>query len=220
MLARIVQAVAEAQRTRASIQNIVDKVSSIFVPTIAAVAIAAFGVWLIVEPEPALSYALVLGVLVLIIACPCALGLPTPVSIMVSMGRGAADGILIRTAEALENMEKVDTLCIDKTRMLTEGKPVLTDIYAAPGFEGNDVLAIVAALEKGSEHPLSSAIITGSKEKAIEISVLSNFESILGHGIQGNVSKKIVIARTQRLLRNFGISLVDHELPYHKTRSS
>jgi Cu+-exporting ATPase len=220
MLARIVQTVAEAQRTRAPIQSIADKVAGIFVPVVVAVAIAAFGIWWMVGPEPSLSYALVAGVSVLIIACPCALGLATPVSIMVGTGRGAAAGVLIRNAEALENMEKVDIVCVDKTGTLTEGKPVLTDIYVVPEFQEDDVLAVVASLEKGSEHPVASAVVTGAREKGLEIVASSNFEAIPGHGVRGNVSEKSVIIGTQKLLNNLNVPLLDQDLPHQKPGGS
>jgi Cu+-exporting ATPase len=220
MLARIVQTVAEAQRTRAPIQSIADKVAGIFVPVVVAVAIAAFGIWWMVGPEPSLSYALVAGVSVLIIACPCALGLATPVSIMVGTGRGAAAGVLIRNAEALENMEKVDIVCVDKTGTLTEGKPVLTDFYVVPEFQEDDVLAVVASLEKGSEHPVASAVVTGAREKGLEIVAPSNFEAIPGHGVRGNVSEKSVIIGTQKLLNDLNVPLLDQDLPHQKPGGS
>jgi Cu+-exporting ATPase len=169
LLARIVQMVGDAQRSRAPIQRLADKVSAWFVPAIVIIAIVTFIVWALLGPAPALAYAVVNAVAVLIIACPCALGLATPMSIMVGVGRGANAGVLIRNAEALEAMEKVDTLVVDKTGTLTEGKPKLVSVVVAPGAgEERELLAIAAGLERGSEHPLAAAIIAGAKERGVE----------------------------------------------------
>src|ERR1035437_10188853 len=163
LLGQIVNMVAEAQRSRAPIQSLADKVAGIFVPAVLAVSVLTFIVWMWLGPEPKLAYAIVNAVAVLIIACPCALGLATPMSIIAGTGRGAQVGVLIRNAEALEFMEKVDTLIIDKTGTLTEGKPKLMEVVVAAGFEQKDVLKLVASLEKGSEHPLANAIVKGAE---------------------------------------------------------
>ena len=164
MLSQIVQLVAEAQRSRAPIQRMADRVSGWFVPAVIAVALLAFGAWVIWGPEPRFSYGLVAAVAVLIIACPCALGLATPMSIMVGVGRGAQSGVLIKNAEALEHMEKVDTLVVDKTGTLTEGKPAVTAIVPAAGFSETDVLRLAASVERASEHPLAVAIVRAARD--------------------------------------------------------
>src|SRR6266702_1274679 len=192
LLARIVQMVAEAQRTRAPIQNLADVVSSYFVPAVVGVALVAFVVWSIYGPPPAMSFALVSAVSVLIIACPCALGLATPMSIMVGTGRGAQGGVLIRNAEALERMERIDTLVVDKTGTLTEGKPRLTSILAADGVAESRVLQIAAGLERGSEHPLAAAILQGAKERRVKPGSVSDFVSITGKGITGTIGGRQV----------------------------
>src|SRR5712664_4245779 len=176
LLAQIVQMVAEAQRTRAPIQNLADTVSSYFVPAVVGIAIVAFVVWAIYGPPPAMSFALVSAVSVLIIACPCALGLATPMSIMVGTGRGAQGGVLIRNAEALERMEKIDTLVVDKTGTLTEGKPRLTMLVAAQGFSEADLLRLAASLERASEHPLADAIVQAAKERHLELGKVEEFD--------------------------------------------
>ena len=163
LLARIVQMVAQAQRSRAPIQRLADQVAGWFVPAVIAVSLLAFAAWSLWGPEPRLAYALVAAVAVLIIACPCALGLATPMSIMVGVGRGARTGLLIKNAEAMERMEKVDTLVIDKTGTLTEGRPALTGVIAAEGFDGDRVLQLAASLEQASEHPFASAIVAAAK---------------------------------------------------------
>jgi P-type Cu+ transporter len=207
MLARIVQMVAEAQRTRAPIQSTADKVAGLFVPLVVAVAVLAFVVWWIYGPEPTLSYALVAAVSVLIIACPCALGFATPMSIMVGTGRGAEAGVLIRNAEALEIMEKVTMVCVDKTGTLTEGRPALTAIYPADGFDENDLLSAVAGLERGSEHPIAAAIVAGAEVRGVSISDPADFEAVPGYGVRGRVNGKSVIAGTKNFLNNQGIVL-------------
>src|ERR1700730_1527310 len=167
LLSQIVQMVAAAQRSRAPIQRLADRISSWFVPLVIAIAVLAFIAWAAFGPEPRFAYGLVAAVTVLIIACPCALGLATPMSIMVGVGRGAEEGVLIKNAEALERMEKVDTLFVDKTGTLTEGKPRVTNIIAASGIGEDDLLSLAASLESASEHPLAEAIVAAAKEKKL-----------------------------------------------------
>ena len=190
MLSQIVQLVAEAQRSRAPIQRMADQVSGWFVPAVIAVALLAFGAWAIWGPEPRFSYGLVAAVAVLIIACPCALGLATPMSIMVGVGRGAQSGVLIKNAEALEHMEKVDTLVVDKTGTLTEGKPAVTAIVPAIGFSETDVLRLAASVERASEHPLAMAIVRAAEERNIATAGVSDFDSPTGKGALGTVEGK------------------------------
>src|SRR3989440_2801300 len=187
LLAQIVQMVAEAQRTRAPIQNLADVVSSYFVPAVVGIAAVAFVAWSIYGPPPAMSFALVSAVSVLIIACPCALGLATPMSIMVGTGRGAQGGVLIRNAVALERMENIDTLVVDKTGPLTEGKPRLTGVVAAEGTTEEHVLQVAASLERGSEHPLAAAILRGAEDRGVELASVSDFVSITGKGVAGTL---------------------------------
>ena len=205
MLARIVQMVAEAQRSRAPIQKIADVVSSYFVPAVIGIAIIAFVVWLLVGPEPRLTYAIIAAVSVLIIACPCALGLATPMSIMVSSGKGATMGVLFKNAEAIETLRKVNTLVVDKTGTLTEGRPKLVEVVPASGFDENKLLKLAASLEKGSEHPLAEAIIKGAEERDIELSQATNFESITGKGVTGTVEGRKVYLGNNKLLDDFSI---------------
>ncbi|HEY4345688.1 MAG TPA: heavy metal translocating P-type ATPase [Parvibaculum sp.] len=194
MLARIVQMVADAQRSRAPIQRLADQVASWFVPLVIAAAALAFAGWAIWGPEPRLAYGLVAAVAVLIIACPCALGLATPMSIMVGVGRGASEGVLIKNADALERMEKIDTLVVDKTGTLTEGKPSVTAIVAAQGVEEADLLRLAASVERSSEHPLADAIIAAAKARGLALAEVSDFDSPTGKGAQGTVEgKRIVI---------------------------
>ncbi|WP_342729335.1 heavy metal translocating P-type ATPase [Bradyrhizobium sp. B097] len=192
MLARIVDMVAKAQRSRAPIQRLADRVAGWFVPAVIAAAVLAFIAWTVFGPEPRLTFALVAAVTVLIIACPCALGLATPMSIMVGVGRGAHSGILIRDAQALERMEAIDTLVIDKTGTLTEGKPKVVRIIAAEGFDENDVLRLAASVEQGSEHPLAQAIIASARERKLASAAVSNFASPSGKGATGTVEGKQV----------------------------
>jgi P-type Cu+ transporter len=192
LLAQIVRMVAEAQRSRAPIQSLADKVSGYFVPAVLLVAVLTFIVWSVWGPEPRFAYALVNAVAVLIIACPCALGLATPMAVMVGTGRGAHAGVLVRNAEALELMEKVDTLVLDKTGTLTEGKPRLTQVIANDSVPENDLLRLVASLERSSEHPLAAAIVKTAEERGLILSAASDFESITGKGVTGHIDGRSV----------------------------
>jgi heavy metal translocating P-type ATPase len=205
MLARIVQMVAEAQRSRAPIQRLVDVVASYFVPAVVVVAIVAFIVWSMVGPAPAMAYALLAAVSVLIIACPCALGLATPMSIMVGTGRGAQMGVLIKNAEALERFAKVDTLVVDKTGTLTEGKPRITAVVPAEGQDEAELLKLAASLERGSEHPLAAAIVQAATERGLQLSEASEFESITGKGLRGRIGERTVALGNQRLLETLKV---------------
>ncbi|MBS0480960.1 MAG: heavy metal translocating P-type ATPase [Proteobacteria bacterium] len=205
MLARIVQMVADAQRSRAPIQRLADTVSGWFVPAVIAVAGIAFTVWSLVGPAPAMGYGLIAAVAVLIIACPCALGLATPMSIMVGVGRGAQAGILIKNAEALERMEKVDTLVVDKTGTLTEGKPAVIAVETADGFEEDEVLRLAASLERGSQHPLALAIVKAAEAKNLTISEPGEFDQPVGKGITGVVDGRRLVAGNARFLDEQGI---------------
>jgi Cu+-exporting ATPase len=206
MLAQIVDMVAKAQRTRAPIQRMADKVSGYFVPIVVLVAILTAAAWFIWGPEPKLAYAIVNAVAVLIIACPCALGLATPMSIIAGTGRGAMAGVLIKNAESLEIMEKVDTLIIDKTGTLTEGKPKLMEVVVASGFDQNETLRLVASLEQSSEHPLASAIVKGAQEKGITLSTVQNFSSTTGKGVQGMVDGHNVALGNTAMLTSLGMN--------------
>ena len=200
VLSQIVEMVARAQRSRAPVQRLADRVSAWFVPLVVAVAVAAFAGWLWLGPEPKLAYALVAAVSVLIIACPCALGLATPMSIMVGVGRGATEGVLIKNAEALERMEKVDTVVVDKTGTLTEGKPSLRQVLPAPGQSASRVLALAAAVENDSEHPLARAIVEGARVQGVEVLPARGFESDPGLGVWGSVSGTEVLVGNVRLM--------------------
>ncbi|MEO7649055.1 MAG: heavy metal translocating P-type ATPase, partial [Bryobacteraceae bacterium] len=206
LLARIVQMVGEAQRTRAPIQRLADTVSAYFVPAVVAAAAITFAVWSIYGPEPPMAYALVNAVAVLIIACPCALGLATPMSIMVGVGRGAAAGVLIKNAEALEILERVDTLVVDKTGTLTEGKPALTGVTVLDGWSENDMLRLAASVEQGSEHPLGAAILKAAEERGLELSPTMSFRSHAGLGVTGEVDGRRVAAGNAALLKELSIS--------------
>ena len=206
-LARIVELVAKAQRSRAPIQGLADRVSFYFVPTVVLVAIAAFVAWAIFGPEPSLIFAIVSAVSVLIIACPCALGLATPMSIMTATGRGAHAGVLIKEAAALERFASVDTLIVDKTGTLTEGRPKLTDVVAATGFSEDELLALAAGLEKGSEHPLAEAIVEGASTRGLEIADASGFEAITGKGVSGTVSGKKVALGNAAMMADLDIDV-------------
>ncbi len=205
MLSQIVKMVAEAQRSRAPIQRLADAVSGYFVPAVIAVAVLAFGIWAAFGPEPALAYALVIAVSVLIIACPCALGLATPMSIMVGVGRGAQAGVLIKNAEALERMEKVDTLVVDKTGTLTEGKPKLSKLIAGPGFDDQSLLQLAASLERGSEHPLAEAIVAAAEDQELALSAAEDFEAVTGQGVKGVVEGHNVALGNRRFMDALGV---------------
>ncbi|MGE5609450.1 MAG: copper-transporting P-type ATPase [Bacillota bacterium] len=205
LLSRIVQMVGEAQRSRAPIQRLADVVAAWFVPAVVLTAIVTFIVWAFFGPPPALAYAIVNAVAVLIIACPCALGLATPMSIMVGVGRGANAGVLIRNAEALEALEKVNTLVVDKTGTLTEGKPKLVSVVAVQGHNEGDVLRLAASLERGSEHPLATAIVAGANDRKPEISAVEEFRSLTGRGITGKVAGHTVALGNRTLLEELKI---------------
>lgn len=207
LLAQIVQMVAQAQRSRAPIQRLADTVSGWFVPTVIAIALLAAVVWGLVGPEPRLSYALVAAVSVLIIACPCALGLATPISIMVGVGRGAHAGVLIKNAEALERFEKVDTLVLDKTGTLTEGRPSVTAILPALGFVETDILRLSASLERGSEHPLADAIVRAAKDRDILLTEAADFDSPVGRGVRGTIEGHQVALGNTRFLGELSIDV-------------
>ncbi len=205
MLSRIVHMVAEAQRSRAPIQRLADQTAAWFVPAVVAVSVAAFVVWALVGPEPRLAYALVNAVAVLIIACPCALGLATPMSIMVGVGRGAQEGVLIKNAEVLETMMKVDTIVVDKTGTLTEGKPRLTECVPVESIDQQTLLALAAALEQSSEHPLARAVVVAAEERKLTLSKTDHFESITGGGVIGTVAGRNVLVGKAELLKQRGI---------------
>ncbi len=207
LLSQIIQMVNEASRSRAPIQKLADRVSGWFVPAVMFIAIMAFIAWALIGPSPALAHALVAAVSVLIIACPCALGLATPISIMVGIGRGAKEGILIKDAQALELMEKVDTLVIDKTGTLTEGKPQVQSIVSTKDSGEMEVLAYAAALEKMSEHPLAHAIVTAAQERKLHLPSVENFQSITGQGIQGLIEGQTVIFGNAHMLQQQGIDI-------------
>lgn len=208
LLSRIVQMVGEAQRSRAPIQSVADKFAGYFVPTVVLVALVSFIVWALVGPKPALVYAIVNAVAVLIIACPCALGLATPMAIMVGTGRGATAGVLVKNAEALEVLEKVDMLLVDKTGTLTEGRPKLVSVVAGEGTQEADVVRFAAALERGSEHPLAAAIVNGAKDRGIEIPTASEFASVTGKGVTGRVEGRLLSLGNTSLLRESGIDTI------------
>ena len=206
VLARIVDMVATAQRSRAPVQSLVDRVSGWFVPAVVAVAGVAFTVWLLVGPEPALSHALVVAVSVLVIACPCALGLATPMSIMVATGRGARAGVLVRDASVFESLASVDMLVVDKTGTLTRGKPELTDVLGAVGAKAEDeLLALAASLESGSEHPLAAAVVRGAGARGLALHEATDFEAVPGNGIRGLVAGRAVTVGNASLMRELGI---------------
>jgi Cu+-exporting ATPase len=205
LLSRIVHMVSEAQRSRAPIQRLADVVAAYFVPAVVAVAVIAFAVWGLWGPEPRLAYAIINAVAVLIIACPCALGLATPMSIMVGTGKGATFGVLIKNAEALEIMEKVDTLVIDKTGTLTEGKPALVSVQAANGFAETDILQLAASLERASEHPLAAAIVNGATARSIDLKQADDFSSITGKGVTGTINGHTVALGNRPLLEHLNI---------------
>lgn len=209
MLGRIVAMVAEAQRSRAPIQGLADKVAGIFVPLVVTCAAATFLVWMSFGPEPRLAYAIVNAVAVLIIACPCALGLATPMSIMVGVGRGALAGVLVKNAEALERLEKVTCLVVDKTGTLTEGRPELMDALAADGLEPREFLRLTASLEQGSEHPLAAAIVRGAREQGLALAEAKDFQSTTGGGVAGQVDGRGVLVGKPDFLREQGVKGVE-----------
>ena len=206
MLARIIHMVAEAQRSRAPIQKLADVVAGYFVPIVIAIAVASFAVWYFLGPEPRLAYAVIVAVSVLIIACPCALGLATPMSIMVATGKGATMGVLFKNAEAIETLRKVDTVVVDKTGTLTEGKPKLVDVVPAPGFQAEPLLALAATLEKGSEHPLAAAIVLGAAAKEVALAAVADFTSHTGKGVSGTVGGRQVLLGNGKLLEDFSVA--------------
>jgi Cu+-exporting ATPase len=219
MLSQIVRMVAAAQRSRAPIQKLADQVSGWFVPSVVAVSLIAFLAWNLFGPAPPLGHAIVNAIAVLIIACPCALGLATPMSIMVGTGRGAMAGVLIKNAEALELMEKIDTLVVDKTGTLTIGKPKLIAVDPASGFEEIDVLGFAAALERGSEHPLAAAIVEGALDRGIDLPMSSDFNSVTGKGVTGGVEGRQVALGNAALMRDLGTDPTSLEGKADKRRS-
>jgi Cu+-exporting ATPase len=208
MLARIVQMVAEAQRSRAPIQRLADQVAGWFVPAVIAVAVLAFAAWMSFGPEPRFAFGLVAAVTVLIIACPCALGLATPMSIMVGVGRGAHAGVLIKNADALERLERIDTLVVDKTGTLTEGKPRLTEVTG-----GLEALRLAASAERGSEHPLAATLVTAAESRGLTLSPVENFQSAAGRGVSGTVEGKRLLVGNARFLKENGVDLGDFKRP-------
>jgi P-type Cu+ transporter len=208
-LSQIIEMVAQAQRSRAPIQRLADKVAAWFVPAVIVVAAMTFIAWLMLGPEPRFAYAIVNAVAVLIIACPCALGLATPMSVMVGVGRGAHEGVLIKDAAAIERMEKVNTLVIDKTGTLTEGKPRVTSIISVPPISEEELLKVAAAVEANSEHPLATAIVRGASERGINLTKVAGFESVTGSGISGEVDRKRIIVGKPALLRSNNVSGLD-----------
>jgi Cu+-exporting ATPase len=202
LLGQIVDMVAEAQRSRAPIQGLADKVAGIFVPAVLVVAVLTFAVWIWLGPEPRLAHAIVNAVAVLIIACPCALGLATPMSIMVGVGRGAQKGVLVKNAESLERLEKVDTLVVDKTGTLTEGKPKLMDVLPVDGLDWKEMLRLAASLEQSSEHPLAAAIVQGTKDRGISLEPVKDFRSVTAGGVAGTVADRAVMVGKPDFLRD------------------
>jgi Cu+-exporting ATPase len=209
LLGQIVAMVAQAQRSRAPIQGLADKVSGVFVPLVIAVSVLTFVVWFWWGPEPQLAHAIVNAVAVLIIACPCALGLATPMSIMVGVGRGAQQGVLVKNAEALERLEKVTVLVVDKTGTLTEGKPRLTDVLPAEGVEEAELLTLAASLEQSSEHPLAAAIVQGAKARKLPLDAVTDFRSVTAGGVAGTVKGRAVLVGKPAFLRNEKVSGLD-----------
>ena len=205
LLSQIVRMVAEAQRSRAPIQRLADQVAGWFVPVVILVAFVAFGVWAYFGPEPRMAFGLVAAVSVLIIACPCALGLATPMSIMVGVGRGAQAGVLIKNAEALERMEKIDTIVVDKTGTLTEGKPKVVSIVPAAGFDENEILRLAASVERASEHPLADAIVRAAKERNLDLSKVEEFDSPTGKGAAGKVDGKSILLGNSNFLTSLSV---------------
>jgi Cu+-exporting ATPase len=209
LLSRIVQLVSEAQRSRAPIQSLADRVAGVFVPAVLAVSVITFLLWLWLGPEPRLAYALVNAVAVLILACPCALGLATPMSVMVGVGRGAQDGVLVKSAEALERLETIDTIVVDKTGTLTEGRPRVTDVRTAGPLTDEDLLRFAASIEKASEHPLAASIVLAARERRLSAEDPTEFESITGGGVIGKVGQRRVAIGQLDFLRGRGVSEID-----------
>jgi len=209
LLSKIVHMVADAQRSRAPIQKLADITAGYFVPVVIGVSVFTAIIWGIFGPAPAISFAVINAVAVLIIACPCALGLATPMSIMVGTGRGASMGILIKNAESLELMEKIDVLVIDKTGTLTEGHPKLTSVVVGDGYDADEVLLLAATLEKGSEHPLATAIVEGAEAKGLKLADAKDFESFTGKGVAGVVNKNKVALGNDKLLETLNIEKTD-----------
>jgi Cu+-exporting ATPase len=207
MLARIVQMVAEAQRSRAPIQRLADHVAGWFVPMVIAAAVLAFLAWVLWGPEPRFTFALIAAVSVLIIACPCALGLATPMSIMVGVGRGARSGVLIKSAEALERLEKVDTMVVDKTGTLTEGKPKVVSVRTVPGRSAADLLRLAASLERGSQHPLAAAIVAAAQERGLALAEASDFDAPVGKGVTGEADGRRLVIGNRRMLQDSGVDM-------------
>jgi Cu+-exporting ATPase len=220
MLARIVDMVARAQRSRAPVQRLADRVSGWFVPAVLASAVIAFAAWVIFGPEPRFAFGLVAAVTVLIIACPCALGLATPMSIMVGVGRGARAGILIRDAEALEAFERIDTIVIDKTGTLTEGKPKVASVVTAPDVDENMLLRLAAGVEQASEHPLARAIIEAAKARALPLDQVSNFVAHPGKGATGNAGGKAVALGNTALMADLNIAVSEFDTAAEAARAS
>jgi P-type Cu+ transporter len=218
LLSQIVQMVAQAQRSRAPIQRLADQVAGWFVPAVIVVAVAAFAAWAWFGPEPRLAFGLVAAVSVLIIACPCALGLATPMSIMVGVGRGAAAGVLIKNAEALERMEKMDTLVVDKTGTLTEGKPKVVSIVPAEGFEEAGILRLAASVERSSEHPLADAIVNAAKERSVDLAPVTDFDSPTGKGATGSVDGLAVMLGNAKFMNAAGVDTSALERSAEKLR--
>jgi Cu+-exporting ATPase len=219
MLAHIVTMVAEAQRSRAPIQGMADTVSAYFVPAVLGVAVLALAAWEVWGPVPALSYAVIAAVSVLIIACPCALGLATPISIGVGVGKGASAGVLIKSAEALEQMEKVDTLVVDKTGTLTEGKPKVTTVVPAAGLSELEILGLAASLEQSSEHPLAAAIVTAARNRSASIHRATDFGSVTGKGVTGKIGDRAVALGNAKLMADLRIKLNNLEHKADELRS-
>src|SRR5699024_5037744 len=207
MFSQLVERLAKAQLSRATIQGLADRVSFYFVPTVVSIAVLSFVVWLLLGPPPNLTFAILSAVSVLIIACPCALGLATPMTIMTATGRGAHAGVLIRDAEALERFARVDTLIVDKTGTLTEGRPKLTDVVAANGMSEQALLGLAASMETGSEHPLAEAIVEGAKAREMDIMDAAGFEAISGKGVSGTVNGRTVALGNLAMMQHLGLSV-------------
>jgi Cu+-exporting ATPase len=219
LLAQIVRMVSEAQRSRAPIQKLADTVAGYFVPAVVGIAFLTFLIWAVAGPSPRLAHALINAVAVLIIACPCALGLATPMSIMVAMGKGATSGVLFKNAEAIEFMRKVDTLVVDKTGTLTEGKPKLVSVQPVPGFDETRLLGLAASLERASEHPLAAAIVAGAEERKVALSPAEAFESITGKGVTARVEGALVLLGNRKLMDDSGIKVDALEAPAESGRA-